>query len=83
MGLQTWVLRLAGDKTFPASAVYVSFFNGAIGIGALLGSWMVSALSLHALFITAGAAIVLSILIIAMIPSNNSISKTFTEKAVC
>ncbi|CAM3786113.1 MFS transporter [Xenorhabdus thuongxuanensis] len=82
VGLQTWVLRLAGDKTFPASAVYVSFFNGAIGIGALVGSWMVSALSLHALFVTAGAAIVLSILIISMIPSNNSISKTFTEKAL-
>ncbi|MEQ1974267.1 MFS transporter [Xenorhabdus sp. SGI240] len=82
VGLQTWVLRLAGDEVFPASAVYVSFFNGAIGIGALVGAWMVSALSLHALFVTAGAAIALSILIISTIPTHHSISKKLTEKAV-
>lgn len=82
VGFQTWVLRLAGDKTFPASAVYVSFFNGAIGMGALVGAWMVSALSLHALFVTAGAVIALSILIISTIPSNISTSNTLTEKAI-
>ncbi|MBD1227189.1 MFS transporter [Xenorhabdus griffiniae] len=82
VGFQTWVLRLAGDKTFPASAVYVSFFNGAIGMGALVGAWMVSALSLHALFVTAGAVIALSILIISTIPSNISTSNTLTEKVI-
>ncbi|WP_338804339.1 MFS transporter [Xenorhabdus griffiniae] len=82
VGFQTWVLRLAGDKTFPASAVYVSFFNGAIGIGALVGAWMVSVLSFHALFVTAGAVIALSILIISTIPSNISTSNTLTEKAI-
>ncbi|WP_053014220.1 MULTISPECIES: MFS transporter [Xenorhabdus] len=82
VGLQTWVLRLAGDEVFPASAVYVSFFNGAIGIGALVGAWMVSVLSLHALFVTAGAAIALSIFIITTIPTHHSISKKLTEKAV-
>ncbi|MDC9613714.1 MFS transporter [Xenorhabdus khoisanae] len=82
VGLQTWVLRLAADEAFPASAVYVSFFNGAIGIGALVGAWMVSVLSLHTLFVTAGVVIALSILIVSTIPSNNSISKKFTEKTV-
>ncbi|WP_422824186.1 MFS transporter [Xenorhabdus thailandensis] len=82
VGFQTWVLRLAGDKTFPASAVYVSFFNGAIGMGALVGAWMVSVLSFHALFVIAGAVIALSILIISTIPSNISTSNTLTEKAI-
>ncbi|WP_323867134.1 MFS transporter [Xenorhabdus szentirmaii] len=69
VGFQTWVLRLAGDEAFPASAVYVSFFNGAIGIGASLGAWLISTLSLQALFVTASATIALSIIFIAIIPS--------------
>ncbi|AOM41856.1 MFS transporter [Xenorhabdus hominickii] len=73
VGFQTWVLRLAGDEAFPASAVYVSFFNGAIGIGASVGAWMVSTLSLHVLFVTAGVAIALSILLVFIIPSNKPV----------
>ena len=69
VGFQTWVLRLAEDKTFPASAVYVSFFNAAIGIGASAGAWMVSALSVPMLYIVAGAAIGLSVLLVALIPA--------------
>ncbi|CDG19726.1 conserved membrane protein of unknown function [Xenorhabdus poinarii G6] len=82
VGFQTWVFRLAGDEAFPASAVYVSFFNGAIGIGASVGAWIVSALSLHALFVTAGTAITLSILLITIIPSNKPVSEKFTDKAI-
>ncbi|MDC9581483.1 MFS transporter [Xenorhabdus sp. PR6a] len=70
VGFQTWVLRLAGDAAFPASAVYVSFFNGAISIGASVGAWIGSALSLQALFIIAGITIALSILFVTIIPSN-------------
>ncbi|CDG15798.1 MFS transporter [Xenorhabdus doucetiae] len=70
VGFQTWVLRLAGDEAFPASAVYVSFFNGAIGIGASVGAWIGSALSLQALFVIAGITIALSILFVTIIPSN-------------
>lgn len=69
VGFQTWVLRLAEDKTFPASAVYVSFFNAAIGIGASAGAWMVAVLSVPMLYIVAGAAIGLSVLLVALIPT--------------
>jgi len=37
VGLQTWILRLAGQAAMPASAIYVAIFNAAIGAGALLG----------------------------------------------
>ena len=77
VGFQSWVLRVAGEEAFPASALYVSFFNAAIGIGASVGAWMVATLSLPALFITAGAAIALSFLLVAFIPA-----KTVVEKYV-
>ena len=69
VGFQTWVLRMAEDKTFPASAVYVSFFNIAIGIGASAGAWMVSALSIQLLYSVAGTAIGFSVLLIITIPT--------------
>ncbi|WP_459177312.1 MFS transporter [Ewingella americana] len=68
VGFQTWVLRLAGDNAFPASAIYVSFFNGAIGCGALAGAWLVSTLSIPVLMSIAGVAIALSLLLVAIIP---------------
>lgn len=81
VGFQTWVLRLAEDKTFPASAVYVSFFNAAIGIGASAGAWMVSALSFPMLYIVAGAAIGLSVLLVIVIPTRVASSQTVLEKS--
>ncbi|MDE9555324.1 MFS transporter [Xenorhabdus bovienii] len=68
VGFQTWVLRLAGDNAFPATAVYVSFFNGAIGSGALVGAWMVSLFSIPILLGIAGIAIALTLLLVAVIP---------------
>lgn len=82
VGFQTWVLRVAGEEAFPASAIYVSFFNAAIGIGASIGAWMVSALSLPALFITAGAAIALSFLLVTFIPAEKPVSAKFVEETV-
>ncbi|WP_232598623.1 MFS transporter [Photobacterium carnosum] len=70
VGFQTWVLRVAEDKAFPASALYVSFFNMAIGIGASFGAWMVAEYSISLLYILAGIAIGLSVLLIVIIPSN-------------
>ena len=81
VGFQTWVLRIAGEEAFPASAIYVSFFNAAIGIGASVGAWMVSSLSLPALFITAGVAIALSFLLVAFIPSER-VTEKFVEKTI-
>lgn len=69
VGFQTWVLRMAEDKAFPASAVYVSFFNTAIGVGASVGAWIVSAYSLPMLYRVAGTAIALSVLLVAAIPA--------------
>ncbi|MBD8164867.1 MFS transporter [Erwinia persicina] len=79
VGFQTWVLHVAGEEAFPASAIYVSFFNAAIGIGASVGAWMVSALSLPALFVTAGVAIALSFLLVVFIPSDKPVTKKMME----
>lgn len=79
VGFQTWVLRVAGEEAFPASAIYVSFFNAAIGIGASVGAWMISALSLPALFVTAGVAIALSFLLVVFIPSDKPVTKNMME----
>ncbi|WLS79023.1 MFS transporter [Erwinia pyri] len=81
VGFQTWVLRMAEEKTFPASAVYVSFFNTAIGIGASAGAWMVSAFSVSLLYIVAGAAIGLSVLLVAAIPARVTSTQTILEKS--
>lgn len=81
VGFQTWVLRLAEDKTFPASAVYVSFFNTAIGIGASAGAWMVSAFSVPLLYTVAGAAIGLSVLLVAAIPTRMTSAQIVLEKS--
>ncbi|WP_202301359.1 MFS transporter [Dryocola clanedunensis] len=81
VGFQTWVLRLAEDKTFPASAVYVSFFNTAIGFGAFAGAWMVSAFSIPMLYIVSGAAIGLSVLLVAVIPTRVAPTQTVLEKS--
>lgn len=80
VGFQTWVLRMAEDKTFPASAVYVSFFNTAIGIGASVGAWMVSSFSLPLLYIVAGTAIGLSVLLIAVISPGPTAKQSGMEK---
>lgn len=81
VGFQTWVLRLAEEKIFPASAVYVSFFNAAIGIGASVGAWMVSAFSVPMLYIVAGTAIGLSVLLVAVIPTRVVSTQTVLEKS--
>lgn len=70
VGFQTWVLRIAEDKAFPASALYVSFFNTAIGIGASLGAWMVSQYSITSLYVLSGAVIGFSVLLVVCIPTN-------------
>ncbi|MBV8041831.1 MFS transporter [Pluralibacter sp.] len=80
VGFQTWVLRIAEDTTFPASAIYVSFFNTAIGLGASIGAWMVSAFSVPLLYIVAGAAIGLSVLLVVAIPTRVISIQTILDK---
>ncbi|WP_158144192.1 MFS transporter [Vibrio metschnikovii] len=57
VGLQTWIIRLAKDDALPASAIYAAIFNGALGMGAVLGAgildhWNISTLYLSASLIT-------------------------------
>lgn len=71
VALQTWVLRLASEQAFPASALYVAFFNLAIGFGASLGAWVVASYNVSFLYIFAGVAMALSLVFITMVPMNS------------
>jgi predicted MFS family arabinose efflux permease len=71
VALQTWVLRLASEQAFPASALYVAFFNLAIGIGASLGAWLVASYNVSFLYIFAGVAMALSLVFITIVPMNS------------
>lgn len=50
VGLQTWVLKQAGDLAGAASAIYVAVFNASIGLGALMGSLMLQHVMLNRAF---------------------------------
>ncbi|MGL1829276.1 MFS transporter [uncultured Acinetobacter sp.] len=50
VGLQTWVLKQAEDLASAASAIYVAFFNASIGLGALIGSFMLQYVTLNQAF---------------------------------
>lgn len=82
VGFQTWVLKLAGDDVFPASAIYVSCFNISIGLGAMLGAWFVSSLTIPILYLTAGIVSGASVLIVMIIPTQLSkASRSIYEKS--
>lgn len=70
VGFQTWVLRIAQDDAFPASAIYVAIFNSAIGTGALFGAWIMANFDFTVLMSFSGAAIAISLFMISIIPSN-------------
>ncbi len=80
VGFQTWVLKLAGDDVFPASSIYVSFFNIAIGIGATIGAWIVSNYAISSLYLIAGIAIGLSLFLVAIIPTTSKEKDINLEK---
>lgn len=69
VGLQAWILRIAGDAAMPASAIYVAIFNAAIGAGALAGAAILSATSLSGLMVVAAAAIAASLIPVMRIKS--------------
>ncbi|WP_336147147.1 MFS transporter [Acinetobacter soli] len=50
VGLQTWVLKQADDLASAASAIYVAVFNTSIGLGALIGSFMLQYVTLNRAF---------------------------------
>lgn len=50
VGLQNWVLKQADDLASAASAIYVAVFNASIGLGALIGSFMLQYVTLNRAF---------------------------------
>ena len=64
VGLQTWLLRSAGDAAQPASAIYVAIFNAAIGTGALAGGQVLAIIGLQGLALLAAGIIVGSIVLV-------------------
>lgn len=64
VGFQTWILRTAGAAAMPASAVYVAIFNAAIGIGAMVGAWVLSHNGLPAVLMVAGLGGALAVFVV-------------------
>jgi len=72
VGLQTWILRLAGQAAMPASAIYVAIFNAAIGAGALLGGIVLSMTTLNGLMIITSVAMAASLIPVMLIKTQTS-----------
>lgn len=54
VGIQAWVIRLAGnDNALPASAIYAAIFNGAVGIGAIIGAGIIDFGNMKMLYLIA------------------------------
>lgn len=64
VGLQTWVLRSAGDAVQPASAIYVAIFNAAIGCGALAGGLLLTHYGLRLTLLFAALMMLISTLLL-------------------
>lgn len=67
VGFQSWILREAGQAALPASAIYVSIFNAAIGAGALAGAILLSVTSINGLMVIAAIAIAGSLIPVILI----------------
>jgi len=65
VGLQTWLLRSAGEAAQPASGVYVAIFNAAIGTGALVGGQALAIAGLQGMALLAAGVMASSIALIA------------------
>lgn len=61
VGFQTWALKQAGADTLQASAIYVALFNGAIGLGAAIGSILLPYTGLTGLFLIAAVLVALAL----------------------
>ncbi|MEP3509338.1 MAG: hypothetical protein ABJN34_13800 [Litoreibacter sp.] len=67
VSFQTWLLKEAGADALPASAIYVALFNAAIGLGAMLGSVVLTFAGLPQLLLLAAISTLCGILAIAML----------------
>lgn len=73
VGLQTWLLRSAGEATQPASAIYVAIFNAAIGTGALVGGLVSATLGLSSLPLLAAVAMICGMALVWKLKSPRAI----------
>ncbi|MGR7663531.1 MFS transporter [Klebsiella aerogenes] len=73
VGLQTWLLRSAGEATQPASAIYVAIFNAAIGTGALVGGLVSAKLDLSSLPLLAAVAMICGMALVWKLKSPRAI----------
>ncbi|WP_186393922.1 MULTISPECIES: MFS transporter [unclassified Pannonibacter] len=62
VGFQTWVLKQAGTDALQASAIYVALFNGAIGLGAAIGSILLPHTGLTGMFLIAAVLVAAALL---------------------
>ena len=73
VGLQTWLLRSAGEATQPASAIYVAIFNAAIGTGALVGGLVSAKLGLSSLPLLVAVAMICGMALVWKLKSPRAI----------
>lgn len=62
VGIQSWILKLAGDSALPASAIYAAIFNGAVGSGAILGAAILEGAGVEALYKTSSLIMLVSVI---------------------
>lgn len=75
VGFQTWLLRTDPANAFPASAIYSTIFNVSMGLGALLGAWLLAKFDTSLLMASSGVAIAFSLLLISTIPDRFAFKK--------
>lgn len=69
VGLQTWLLRSAGDAIQPASGIYVAIFNAAIGTGALAGGQLLTITGAGGMALLAALVMLCSTLLVLRLKS--------------
>lgn len=71
VGLQAWVIRLAGDNVLPASAIYACIFNSAIGVGAVFGAGILEHWSIDMMYLTTSIILLLSFALVTISSRRN------------
>ncbi|MCU1717095.1 MFS transporter [Pseudomonas sp. 5P_3.1_Bac2] len=56
-GLQTWVLRIAGDHMLPATAIHTAVLNSAIGLGVIIGGGALNVAGIEGAMLVASVVI--------------------------
>jgi len=66
VGLQTWILRAAKEDALPASAIYAAIFNGAVGLGAIIGTGVLAHWSLSILYTLTSIITLISLILLCV-----------------